>query len=184
MSIEKAKMTATSISNKNSRPQRWQLEVKFWPVVTVDGQVQNINQNKQHMDFFTNTAIRHNVAYDNQIIACDRLIDPVTIRQNLLDDKETHAHQLMVWIANKFPVHNQFIQGHEVSVCAACEILIEGLVISNLITGGGMILLGENDRKVSLEIQTPIYRWLLSRKNEFFKPYPLDPIQQAIQVKM
>lgn len=181
MSTEKARMNHTSPAGKIEREQLWHLQVKFWPILTEDGQAWSINRSEKYHNIMPYDLIDFNLQYDHQLIHA-KLTDHGCIDQRIRDDKDILDHELLLWISNKKDGHTPIIDGRELSVCVACEISVEGAVISNLLTGGGLIVLGENERPVRMSIRTPIYRWLLSHKNAIYKPYVADPVRQAIDV--
>lgn len=180
MSIERGPMKSTSIPGKPYVPSLWKLEVRCWPVLTDNGRVCDIKLANDLGNLSAHDMIYFHVMYDDEILH-GRPLPNNHLVYGMLDDKNKSEHEISVWISNKDSGHTSNIDGRDISICVACEILIEDLVVTNFMTGGGMLLLGVNDEKTSIKVTTPIYRWLLGHMNGFFKPYPPDPIQQIIK---
>lgn len=174
-------MKPTSIPGKVETPQKWKLVIKAWPVLTVAENIVGIEKASDYTDLLSYHVIKLNLAYDGQVITSQNINKQTVIEYWPADDKAQQEHEISLWISNKEDGHNVLRNNQEISVCLACEVSVEDLVISNTMTGGGLIMLGENDKSVALGIKTPIYRWLLAHKHEFYRIFEKDPVRTIIE---
>ena len=154
--------------------------MRFWPIVTCDHVILDAVRMKQHGALLQDHGIICNVSYDSQLLFNHTMHGEIAFYTTLDDDKHLLEHDLTCWISGKGDHHSPIVEDRELSVCLACEVSIEHLDVTNLLTGGGLLILGTNNQPGCLKISTPIYRWLLTNANQLYKPYLSDPVRQVI----
>lgn len=167
MSTEKASMKPIFDFIPKKPAQVYSLAVSARPIITSDF---NILPDLEHAQkLMPLDQIRVEVSYDGEILGALALLDQPTMTWHLLDDKDIGTHELSVCLKGKQDGHSVEAQGKMFTVCVAVDIMIENIPVVDVITGGGKLLLGENDRPVALPLTTPVYRWLLEKYNVFYK---------------
>lgn len=174
-------MKSISIPGKVETEQKWKLVIKAWPVLTVAEKTVSIDQAAYYTDLLSYHDIKFNLAYDDRVVTSENIKDRMIIEHWLTDDKTQKDHRIAFWLSHKGDGHNVLRNNQEISVCLACEVSVEDLVISNTMTGGGLILLGENEKSVELGVKTPIYRWLLEHKHEFHRTFEKDVVRAIVE---
>lgn len=147
--------------------QLFDLEMRVRPVITKNFHVlPDLVQGSQLLPF---DDVYVEVTYDGNVLGQLGMTSSAPTRWNLLDDKDILTHEISLCLKGKQDGHSKDDQGQTVTMCAIVDMLIENVLVIDAITGGGQLLLGENDRPLTLTVTTPIYRWLLANRNVFYK---------------
>lgn len=167
MSIEKANMKPIFDFIPEKPAQRFGLEMRARPIITRNFDVLPDLAASARLLPFDDVYVE--VSYDGQILGQLRLTSNESTTWNLLDDKDILTHEISFCLKGKQNGHSADDQGQTVTMCAEVDVLIENVPVIDMITGGGLLLLGENDRPSTLSVTTPIYRWLLANSPVFYQ---------------
>jgi hypothetical protein len=149
----------------------WTLDCKISPVIMVD---QDVVPGTRLLDFGTELKnfdeFEITMTYDQQVLYQGNLTSKyISIREQLLDDKEKTDHALCISLAGKTDDHSCFYQEKSVSLGIRIDLSIEDVLINSVMLESGLTqVLGENITQ-TLIIKTPIYRWLLSNQDYIMK---------------
>lgn len=147
--------------------QLFDLQIDIQPILTVDGQIlPDLTRRNELLPLDT---ICLEVIWDDQVLATISIQESQSKILQVLDDKENYVHEILVRLKGKEQGHTNLLNGQEVTVCAEVTLFVEGIPVTDMITGGGQLLLGENNRTVALSVTTPIYRWLLDHYDRVYK---------------
>lgn len=170
-------MKDISIPGKIPTAQIWCLEIEYRVGLAHRGEIID----ESHPPAMA--AINLHVGYDDRTLVNQQITNTGRVTCEIADDKELLHHQLCIGIS-KDEAHTARHNGVEPGICVACDVFVDTVPVTGLITGGGSLVLDDSEQKAFFALETPIYRWLLKRFNAIYhRPEDFDPMGQIMQFR-
>lgn len=155
-----------------SRISTWELKIKINPILTINGEIFNISESSNFpgLDDIKNMSV--SIHYDLiELYSSSITVNPTTFCANLPDDKKNINHRLNITLQNKVNGHTVYLNNKHITLAIDVTVFVENMCINLIIyklgifkeQSGGVTLIGENGT-LSIDIKTPIYKWLLDHK--------------------
>lgn len=184
MSIGKAKMKPLFDFIPEKPTQLFSLEVRSRLITTRNQDIIDNVTSPESLGIAPCEDILISINYDQNILGQLNLTNGTNKTWSLKDDKEQTDHEISLWLQGKKDGHTLMLQDQITTVCAEIDVFIESVKVTDLITGGGRLILGENDKKITLSITTPIYRWLLSHYDTLYKKLQSQQLWSDLRTRL
>lgn len=149
--------------------QRWTLLISCRPMITRDySELLDVGSVTAPETAAPLALLRLHVQYDDRMLYQGPVTHEMAITELLLDDKDQTKHHLRLWITGKVDSHSWQDSGSDYTLALAGEIAAEGLPVTHLDMGDKLLVFGQNNQIKTLEISTPIYRWLVQHQDKIY----------------
>jgi hypothetical protein len=156
---------------KIEQPSSWSLDIKIVPVLIKDQFI--MPHDFMSTDLAAMDKISVAIFYDQKTLAVARLGQDKAFTFQMVDDQDNHNHEIAFEMSGKIDAHTIGLGPSAITLCAQVEIWIETWRAIQFITDDTPLILGQNHKRKGMQLETPIYRWLLSNTGKIFGHYDL-----------